>query len=192
MNRLPLVSVLAALACSPGACASGASPSGAAGEKPAASSTNSAVPEAPAQPKKLGTPQPTLPIGTVVLETPPRASITLKVEVASTDAQRQMGLMFRESLGEDEGMLFLFPTERHNSFWMHNTLIPLDMFFVDADWNVVGIVEQATPQTDEPRNVPLMSQYVLEVKGGFAKRHGISASTPNTQLRFTPPPENQP
>ena len=192
MNRLPLVSVLAALACWPGACAGGASPSGAAGEKPAASSTNSAVPEAPAQPKKLGTPQPTLPIGTVVLETPPRAPITLKVEVAGTDAQRQMGLMFRESLGEDEGMLFLFSTERHNSFWMHNTLIPLDMFFVDADWNVVGIVEQATPQTDDPRNVPLMSQYVLEVNGGFAKRHGISASTPNTQLRFTPPPENQP
>jgi uncharacterized membrane protein (UPF0127 family) len=103
-----------------------------------------------------------------------------------------MGLMFRESLGEDEGMLFLFPTERHNSCWMHNTLIPLDMFFVDADWNVVGIVEQATPQTDDPRNVPLMSQYVLELTGGFAKRHGISASTPNTQLRFTPPPENQP
>jgi uncharacterized membrane protein (UPF0127 family) len=192
MNRLPLVSMLAALACSPGACASGASPSGAAGEKPAASSTNTAAPQAPAQAKKLGTPQPTLPIGTVVLETPPRASITLKVEVAGTDAQRQMGLMFRESLGEDEGMLFLFPTERHNSFWMHNTLIPLDMFFVDADWNVVGIVEQATPQTDDPRNVPLMSQYVLEVNGGFAKRHGISASTPNTQLRFTPPPENQP
>jgi uncharacterized membrane protein (UPF0127 family) len=148
--------------------------------------------QTPAQPKKLGTPQPTLPIGTVVLETPPRAPLTLKVEVASTDAQRQMGLMFRESLGEDEGMLFLFPTERHNSFWMHNTLIPLDMFFVDADWNVVGIVEQATPQTDDPRNVPLMSQYVLELTGGFAKRHGISASTPNTQLRFTPPPENQP
>jgi uncharacterized membrane protein (UPF0127 family) len=141
----------------------------------------------------LGTPQPTLPIGTVVLETAPRAPITLKVEVASTDAQRQMGLMFRESMGEDEGMLFLFPTERHNSFWMHNTLIPLDMFFVDADWNVVGIVEQATPQTDDPRNVPRMSQYVLEVNGGFAKRHGLSSSTaPNTQLRFTPPPENKP
>src|SRR4051812_26584271 len=184
MKRVLPLWLLAALACWAGACANGASPSGAAGEKAGAGSAGAARgqdPPAPAaaaaptpvQPKKLGTPQPTLPIGTVVLETPPRAPITLKVEVASTDAQRQMGLMFRESMGEDEGMLFLFPTERHNSFWMHNTLIPLDMFFVDADWNVVGIVEQATPQTDDPRNVPRMSQYVLEVNGGFAKRHGL-------------------
>jgi uncharacterized membrane protein (UPF0127 family) len=198
MKRLPRLSLLAALAWTASACANGTSPSGAAGEKPGAGATSAsaakapAAPDSPAQPKKLGTAQPKLPVGTVLLETPPRAPISLKVEVASSDAQRQMGLMFRESMGEDEGMLFLFPTERHNSFWMHNTLIPLDMFFVDADWNVVGIVEQATPQTDDPRNVPLMSQYVLEVNGGFAKRHGISASTPNTQLRFTPPPENKP
>jgi uncharacterized protein len=200
MNRVPSLCLLAALVGSPAACANGASPSGAAGEKPAASAAregHSVAPDQAAQPqaaqaKKLGTPQPTLPIGTVLLEIPPRAPIALKVEVASTDAQRQMGLMFRESMGEDEGMLFLFPTERHNSFWMHNTLIPLDMFFVDSDWNVVGIVEQATPQTDDPRNVPRMSQYVLELNGGFAKRHGINASTPNTQLRFTPPPENRP
>lgn len=199
MKRLPPLCLLAALACTASACANGASPSGAAAEKPGAGSpsaakdTNKPATDKPAQAKKLGTPQPTLPIGTVVLETPPRAPITLKVEVASTDAQRQAGLMFRESMGEDEGMLFLFPTERHNSFWMHNTLIPLDMFFVDADWKVVGIVEQATPLTDDPRNVPRMSQYVLEVNGGFAKRHGLGSSAePNTQLRFTPPPETKP
>ena len=196
MKRLAWLSLLATLAGAASACANGTSPSGAAGEKPSAGANSASVekaPVAPAQQKPLGTPQPTLPVGTVVLETPPRAPITLKVEVASTDAQRQTGMMFRESMAEDEGMLFVFPTERHNSFWMHNTLIPLDMFFIDADWNVVGIVEQATPQTDDPRNVPRMSQYVLEVKGGFARRHGLSASTPpNTQLRFTPPPENKP
>lgn len=199
MKRLPPLCLLAALALPASACANGASPSGAAAEKPGAGSPSAThdstkiAADKPVQAKKLGTPQPTLPIGTVVLETPPRAPITLKVEVASTDAQRQAGLMFRESMGDDEGMLFLFPTERHNSFWMHNTLIPLDMFFVDSDWKVVGIVENATPMTDDPRNVPRMSQYVLEVNGGFAKRHGLSSSAePNTQLRFTPPPETKP
>jgi uncharacterized protein len=134
--------------------------------------------------QQLGTPQPKLPVGTVVLETAPREPIVLAVEVASTDAQRQTGMMFRESLGEDEGMIFLFPTERHNNFWMHNTLIPLDMIFIDSEWNVVGIVENATPLTDDPRGVGKMSQYVLEVPGGFAARHGLST---DTQVRFTPP-----
>jgi uncharacterized protein len=139
--------------------------------------------------KKLGTPQPKLPVGTIVLETPPRAPLTLQVEVASTDAQRQTGMMFREQMADDEGMLFVFPTERVNSFWMHNTLIPLDMLFIDSEWTVVGIVEQATPLTDDPRGVAKMSQYVLEVNGGFAARHGLGL---NTQVRFTPPPGTNP
>ncbi len=148
----------------------------------------SAAPEAqPAKPvsKAAGTPQPKLPVGSVVLETAPREPLTLKVEVASADAERQRGLMFRESLGEDEGMLFLFPTERHNSFWMHNTLIPLDMLFIDSEWKVVGIVERAEPLTDDPRAVPKMSQYVLEVNGGFAASRGLGN---DTVVRFTPPP----
>lgn len=139
--------------------------------------------------RKLGTPQPKLPTGTLVLETPPRAPWTLTVEVASNDAERQTGMMFREQLGADEGMLFLFSTERHNSFWMHNTLIPLDMVFLDSEWKVVGIVENATPLSDEPRGVPKMSQYVLEVNGGFAARHGLGT---DTVARFTPPPGTNP
>jgi len=140
--------------------------------------------DAATQKPRLGTPQPKLPVGTVVLETAPREPLSLKVEVASTDAQRQMGMMFRETLGEDEGMLFVFPTERVNNFWMRNTLIPLDMLFIDSEWQVVGIVENATPLTDDPRGVGKMSQYVLEVTGGFAARHGLGV---DTQVRFTPP-----
>lgn len=149
----------------------------------------SAAPEPSAAPvasnKKLGDPQPKLPVGTVVLETPPRASLTIKAEVASTDTQRQMGLMFRESMADDEGMLFLFPTERHNAFWMHNTLIPLDMLFIDSDWKVVGVVANATPLTDDSRAVPRMSQYVLELNAGAAARHGLGEGT---EVHFTPPP----
>ena len=116
----------------------------------------------------------------------PRAPLTVEVEVAATDAQRQMGLMFREQMGELEGMLFIFPTERHNSFWMRNTLLPLDMFFIDSDWNVVGVVENAEPLTESPRAVDGMSQYVLEVNAGFAKRHGFGAGE---KLRFVAPGE---
>jgi uncharacterized membrane protein (UPF0127 family) len=169
--------VLAAVACN------GASTSKVSESVPKASAPGAAL-VAEQKKKVLGTPQPKLPVGTVLLEAPPREPVRVQVEVASTDAQRQMGLMFRESLGENEGMLFLFPTERHNSFWMHNTLIPLDMLFIDMDWKVVGVVERTEPLTDDPRAVPKMSQYVLELNGGFAARHGLG---PDTLVRFTPP-----
>jgi len=137
-----------------------------------------AKPAAPAVKKKL-------PVGQLVLETPPHEPLNIKAEVCSTDQQRQMGLMFREVMAEDEGMLFLFPTERHQSFWMHNTLLPLDMLFIDSEWKVVGIVENATPQTDDSRSVPKMSQYVLELNAGAAARHGLGEGT---EVHFTPPP----
>jgi uncharacterized membrane protein (UPF0127 family) len=138
-----------------------------------------------APPRPAGDPQPKLDVGTIEFEAPaPRAPLTLQVEIADDDDERQKGLMFREQLAEDEGMLFIFPSERRNSFWMHNTLIPLDMFFIDSSWTVVGVVEKAEPLTDSPRQVARMSQYVLEVPGGFAKRHGYGAGQ---KLRFIPP-----
>lgn len=164
----------------------------------AASSSNSAHPppvvaeddvaeQRPAAPRVKGPAQPQLPIGRLEFEAEaPRAPYTIQVEVASTEEQRQKGLMFREHLAPDAGMLFIFPTERHNSFWMHNTLIPLDMFFIDSEWTVVGIVENAEPLTDTPRGVGRMSQYVLEVNAGFAKQHGY---TVGQKVRFVPPGE---
>jgi uncharacterized protein len=59
------------------------------------------------------------------------------------------------------------------------------MIFIDSEWKVVGIVERAEPLTDDPRGVQKMSQYVLEVNGGFAAQHGLST---DTVVRFTPPP----
>jgi uncharacterized membrane protein (UPF0127 family) len=128
--------------------------------------------------------QPRLPVGSLELHIAGSAPIRLKVEIAAKDAERQKGLMFREHLADDEGMLFLFPTERYNSFWMHNTLIPLDMIFIDADWNVVGIVENAKPLTDDPRRVDRMSRYVLEVNAGFSARYGLAAGA---TVKFMPP-----
>ncbi len=177
MARVLALSLCAA--CSTGTATTSTAPSAAA--EPAKES-------APGAKKKLGDPQPKLPVGTLVLEAPPRAPLTIKAEVAATDHQRQMGLMFRESMADDEGMLFLFPTERHNAFWMHNTLIPLDMLFIDADWKVVGIVENARPLTDDSRSVNKMSQYVLELNAGAASRYGLGEGT---EVRFTPPAGTQ-
>jgi uncharacterized membrane protein (UPF0127 family) len=169
------------------ACNGASSATGPVAPQPAAAhDAPASAPAEQAEPLKRprGEAQPTLPIGRVELETPPRAPITLRVEIAATDKQRERGLMFREHLGDDEGMLFLFDGERRNSFWMRNTLIPLDMFFIAADWTVVGVVENATPLTDDPRRVPGFSQYVLEVNAGFAQKHGLGAGT---KVRYTPP-----
>ncbi len=142
----------------------------------------------PTKPRPQGTPQSTLPKGLVEFEDEaPRAPLlTVKVEVADTDEERQMGLMFREELGADEGMVFLFPDQRIHNFWMRNTLLPLDMFFIDSDWKVVGVVENAEPLTEISRGVDKPSQYVLEVNAGFARRHGFGAGH---QLRFVAPGE---
>lgn len=99
---------------------------------------------------------------------------TFSVELASNNQERSKGLMFRRELGAKAGMLFLFPEERRLSFWMKNTLIPLDMIFISKDWRVVGVVENAPPLTEEPRGVEALSQYVLEVAGGTCARIGIA------------------
>ncbi len=94
-------------------------------------------------------------------------------EVAATPETRTKGLMFRDSLGAREGMLFLFPQQQRLSFWMKNTLIPLDMVFVGADWTVVGVLENVPPLTEAPRFIDANSQYVLEFKAGTAQKVGI-------------------
>ena len=82
--------------------------------------------------------------------------------------------MCRWELDPNAGMLFLFPPPaRQQSFWMRNTLIPLDMIFIDVDRKVLGVVEWAEPRTRTSRSVPGESLYVLEVNGGFAHAHGI-------------------
>jgi uncharacterized membrane protein (UPF0127 family) len=101
--------------------------------------------------------------------------VTIQAEIADTPPARQQGLMFRTAMADSQGMLFLFPTEDHLSFWMHNTLIPLDMIFIKTDHTVLGVVENATPKTDTSRQVPGVSQFVLEVNGGLSQRLGIKA-----------------
>ena len=97
------------------------------------------------------------------------------VEIADTPAKREMGLQYRSDLTDDQGMLFLFPSESELTFWMKNTPIPLDMIFIGGDMKIAGIVREAVPFTLSPRSVGAPSRYVLEIKGGLAKERGIEA-----------------
>ena len=106
------------------------------------------------------------------------------VELALDDESRARGLMFRDRLAEGQGMLFIFPRDDVNSFWMKNTLIPLDMIFIDVNRRVVGISRDVPPCKADPcpsygPGVP--SRYVLEVAGGVTARHGLA---PGAVLRF--------
>jgi len=104
-------------------------------------------------------------------------SIPVRVELALTGPQRERGLMFRNHLDPDTGMLFLFPSSAPLTFWMKNTLIPLDMIFIDSQRRIVGIVENAAPETETGRSVEGESQYVLEIGGGLSQKWGISAGS---------------
>jgi len=114
------------------------------------------------------------PTPTVTIDTGER-KVPFKVELAVTPAEHERGLMFREHLDTDAGMLFISESARRQVFWMKNTLIPLDMIFIGADWRIAGIVENAEPRTLTSREVPAPSQYVLEIGGGLSARYGIRA-----------------
>ena len=109
----------------------------------------------------------------VVISTKSGGQLALQVEVADTSAKRSLGLQYRNELGEEQGMLFLFPSEGAQSFWMKNTPLPLDMIFISSDLKIVGIIHQAVPFSTNSLTVPAPSQFVLEIKGGLSRRKGI-------------------
>jgi uncharacterized membrane protein (UPF0127 family) len=99
------------------------------------------------------------------------------IEVATTPQQQARGLMYRTSLGVNKGMLFIFPREQMQAFWMANTLIPLDMVFIDAEARLISIQREAEPlsRTSRPSEGP--ARFVLEIDGGEAAVLGIDADT---------------
>lgn len=117
-------------------------------------------------------PQQGLKTGVMEIETQPKPT-SLKLELCLTERQRRVGMMCRTAIDEDEGMLFVFPGSRPRSFWMKNTLIALDMIFLDADGRIVGIIENAEPLTLSSRRNREPAQYVLEIGGGRAKALGL-------------------
>jgi uncharacterized membrane protein (UPF0127 family) len=111
----------------------------------------------------------------VVIETSAGQRLPVDVELARNADEQRKGLMGRRSLPENGGMLFLFGATSVQSFWMKNTLIPLDMLFISDDGLVVGIVANAEPLTLTERTVGKPSRYVLEVNGGWCAAHGVRA-----------------
>ena len=96
------------------------------------------------------------------------------VELATNDAERQRGLMYRKELGPYQGMLFDFYREEPVSFWMKNTLIPLDMLFVNAQGRIVNIHQRAVPESLDVIAATAPVRAVIELNGGTAARLGIA------------------
>ncbi|MRU14021.1 DUF192 domain-containing protein [Roseovarius sp. A21] len=110
------------------------------------------------------------------------------IEVADDNAERSKGLMNRESMPKSAGMLFVYPRPKTVGFWMKNTLIPLDMIFMDRTGTVQHIHHQAQPGDLRPKFGGDNIQYVLEINGGLAEQMGIA---PGTQLRHPTIPEDR-
>jgi uncharacterized protein len=110
----------------------------------------------------------------------PGGGESFAVELADDGAERAQGLMFRESLNPGSGMLFVYETPRRVSFWMKNTLIPLDIIFADATGTVTRVHANAVPGDLTPIDGGEGVMFVLEINGGLAARLGIA---PGTELR---------
>ena len=95
------------------------------------------------------------------------------VELATTPAQLEQGLMFRQSMAPDAGMLFDFQRPSPVSMWMKNTFIPLDMLFIDNRGRIINIAERAVPQSLDTIAAAAPARAVLELNGGTAARLGI-------------------
>jgi hypothetical protein len=98
----------------------------------------------------------------------------IKAEIAATREQQEQGLMLRDHVEESEGMLFTYVQPQRVSFWMKNTLIPLDMLFIGPDSAIIKIVKNATPKDETPIPSDGFVLSVLELKGGEADRMGLA------------------
>jgi uncharacterized membrane protein (UPF0127 family) len=112
---------------------------------------------------------------------------SVTAELAVTDEQRSRGLMFREKVLPDQGMLFVFESEGAHQFWMKNTLVPLDMLWLDSAKRVIYIAANVPPCKEDPcpsYGPAVPARYVLELRGGGAAENGIKL---HDQLQFVLP-----
>jgi uncharacterized membrane protein (UPF0127 family) len=111
-------------------------------------------------------------------------STTVSVEIADDPAEREHGLMKRETLGADQGMLFVYPDERPRNFWMKDTSLPLSIAYLDAQGRIVRIADMTPFDTSTVPSVrPAM--YALEVNQGWFTRHTIQVGA---SVKGVPPP----
>ena len=110
---------------------------------------------------------------------------TFRVEIADSQQEQALGLMFRDSMPDDAGMLFIFPNEALRSFWMKNTRIPLDIMYFDRELKMVSLSADTPPCKvtrcpSYPSTGPAM--YVLELNAGSAERLGVGPGSELTLL----------
>ena len=101
----------------------------------------------------------------------------VRVELALTAPEQARGLMWRDHLDADAGMLFVFGKTRERSFWMKNTPLPLDIIYIDGDGKVVSVAKRTTPYSTASIPSNGGAKYVLEVNAGFADEHGVHAGS---------------
>ncbi|MFN8353152.1 MAG: DUF192 domain-containing protein [Spirosomataceae bacterium] len=98
----------------------------------------------------------------------------IDVEIADTDADRMKGLMFRTNMPDSVGMLFVFEVSEPQAFWMKNTIMSLDIIYVNEKKQIVSIVRNAKPYSEESLPSKGNAQYVVEVTGGWCDKYGIT------------------
>ena len=108
----------------------------------------------------------------LMVMTTPAGDFPMFLELAITPEQTQRGLMFRPDLPDDYGMLFVFQDDRPRSFWMENTLSPLDIVFIRGD-GVIDSIQEGTPLSQESLPSKGPARFVLEVRQGLAETYGL-------------------
>ncbi|MEO1436517.1 MAG: DUF192 domain-containing protein [Bacteroidota bacterium] len=109
------------------------------------------------------------------------ALTTIDIEIVESPRYIAQGLMYRKSMGANQGMVFKMPTEEPQSFWMKNTYIPLDIIFVNAQFEIVSIQANTTPLSEASLPSGKPAQYVVEVNAGFCAQHQIQ---PGVRIQF--------
>jgi uncharacterized membrane protein (UPF0127 family) len=139
---------------------------------------------ATASPTLTASPEPTSPPNTsqsldsvIVTFHREGGDISLNAEVADSPGERQIGLMNRETLGEDAGMLFVWPEDTGAGFWMQNTLIPLTIAFIRADGTIIAFADME-PQTTDLHHSPEPYRYAIEANKGWFEANEVKVGIP--------------
>ena len=132
-------------------------------------------------------PQPTLPREPLTITDDGGHAHAFQVEMATTPQEQETGLMFRTAVPPDGGMLFVFPTVQPEPFWMKNTLVPLDMVFINPDGTIRAIAENTVPYSLAPVDSGGPVLAVLELQGGITAKEDISVGDRVTAAQFSAP-----
>jgi uncharacterized membrane protein (UPF0127 family) len=120
--------------------------------------------------------------GDLIFYTNTKQQKHISIEIVSSESDRNRGLMYRKSMSDSCGMLFVFEQMQPLSFWMKNTHIPLDIIFVDDKFAIVSISKNTTPFSEESLPSAGPSMYVVEVNAGFCDNNHI---VPGNKISFT-------